>query len=93
MFSVPRVNVVKSDSGYLVEVLGRTGMKYSEGERSMFVDSEVLSVGKGIQIFTKSIKKWDPPHHEEPISPEKRAAIVNNIREAIQFQNEPFVVD
>jgi len=46
MFSVPRVNVVKSDSGYLVEVLGRTGMKYSEGERSMFVDSEVLSVGK-----------------------------------------------
>jgi hypothetical protein len=93
MFFVPRVNVVQSDSGYSVEVLGRTGMKYREGEKSMLVDSEVLSTGKGIQIFTKSIKEWDPPHHEELISPEKKAAIVDNIRGAIQFQNQPLVVD
>jgi hypothetical protein len=93
MFFVPRVNVVESDSGYSVEVLGRTGIKYREGEKSMFVDSEVLSPGKGIQIFTRSIKAWDAPNQNEPVGPEKRLAIVKNIKDAIQFQNQRIVVD
>jgi hypothetical protein len=91
MFFVPRVNVVESDGGFSIEVLGRTGMKYREGERSLFVDSEVLAPGKGIAISSKSIREWDPPHGA-PISLEKREAIINNIRQAMEFKNEPLEV-
>ncbi|MGA1987724.1 MAG: Imm74 family immunity protein [Candidatus Sulfotelmatobacter sp.] len=92
MFFVPRVNVVESDAGFSIEILGRTGMKYREGEKSLFVDSEVLVQGKGIAISSKSIREWDPPYTASPISPEKRDAIINNIRQAMEYQNEPLEV-
>ena len=88
MFSIPRVNVIESDTGFSVEVLGRTGMKYREGDKSLFVDSEVLVAGKGIMIAAKSIIYWDPPNNEEPISPDKKAKILPNIRDAVSFKNE-----
>lgn len=72
MFTIPRVNVVESDAGFSVEVLGRTGMKYREGEKALSVDSEVLAPGKGLAIFSDSIKEWDAPHTTEPITPEKK---------------------
>lgn len=92
MFFVPRVNVIESDSGFSVEVLGRTGMQYREGNKSMFIDSEVLAPGKGIAISSKSIKAWGPPYGGELISPEKKAAIMNNIRDAMEFQNQPLEI-
>jgi len=92
MFFVPRVNVVESDAGFSIEILGRTGMKYREGEKSLFVDSEVLVQGQGIAISSKSIREWDPPYTASPISPEKRDAIINNIRQAMEYQNEPLEV-
>jgi len=92
MFSAPRANVIESDAGFSIEVLGRTGMKYREGDRALFVDSEVLAPGKGIAIFTNSIKKWDAPNGEEPISPEKKAAIISNIKAAIDFKQQPLEI-
>jgi hypothetical protein len=85
VFTIPRVNVIVSDEGFSVEVLGRTGIDYREGDRSMFVDSEVLL--KGIAIFRRSIKAWRPPHDAEPIT--ERERILANIRKAIEFRNEP----
>jgi Immunity protein 74 len=92
VFSIPRVNVIESDTGFSIEVLGRTGMRYHEGERTLLVDSEVLAPGKGIAVFSKSIKEWDPPHSGESITAEKRAEIVDNIRRAIEFQNQPIEI-
>jgi hypothetical protein len=92
MFSVPRVNVIESDSGFSIEVLGRTGMKYRERDRTLFVDSEVLAPGKGIAIFTNSIKNWDPPYSEESISSEKKLEIISNIRSAIDFKQQPLEI-
>jgi Immunity protein 74 len=92
MFSIPRVNVIESDSGFSVEVLGRTGMKYREGKKTLFIDSEVLAPGKGIAISTKSMKNWEQPHQEDLISDEKRAAIVKNIKAAMEFKNEPLEI-
>jgi hypothetical protein len=43
MFTSPRPNLCESSDGFSVEVLGRTGLRYCEGGRQMFVDSEVLS--------------------------------------------------
>jgi hypothetical protein len=92
MFFVPRLNVVESDAGFSVEVLGRTGMKYREGDRTLFVDSEVLAPGKGIAIYTNSIKHWDQPHDAEALSAEKKAEIVNNIERAIAFKKQPIEI-
>jgi hypothetical protein len=88
MFFIPRVNVVASDEGYSVEVLGRTGIEYREGERVMFVDSEVLATGHGIAVFKRSLKGWRPPHDSEPLSDEKKQEILNNISRAINFRKE-----
>jgi hypothetical protein len=92
MFSIPRVNVTESDAGFSIEVLGRTGMKYREGKKALFIDSEVLAPGKGIAIFAKSIRKWDPPYEGEPIDPAKKRAIVSNIRKALSFRSETLEV-
>lgn len=88
MFSVPKVNVVCSDEGYSVEVLGRTGIEYREGAKSMFVDSEVLVAGKGIAVFERSINAWRVPHEKEKITPEQRQRILENIRRAMEFRNQ-----
>jgi Immunity protein 74 len=93
MFSVPKANFIESDSGYSVEVLGRTGIKYREHGKSMFIDSEVLSQGYGIQIFVGSIAKWDPPHDKEVVSHREVQEIVQNIRLAFEFYGQPVVFD
>ncbi len=92
MFFIPRVNVIESDKGFSIEVLGRTGMKYREGSRSMFIDSEVLMPGHGIAIIPGSIKHWDPPHDSEVVDSQKREEIIINIREALAFRNAPLKV-
>jgi len=89
MFTIPRVNVVASDEGFSVEVLGRTGIEYREADKSAFVDSEVLVTGRGIAVFKNSIQRWRPPHDKEPISFEQRQHILNNICRAIAFRNQP----
>jgi hypothetical protein len=92
MFTVPRANVIENSTGFSVEVLGRIGMKYREGNMALTVDSEVLAPGKGIAIFTNSIRTWDSPHSEIPISLEKKAEIISNIKEAIDFKHQPLEI-
>lgn len=86
MFFVPRVNVIESDEGFLVEVLGQTGVRYTEGARTLFVDSEVLAVASsGLVIYPSSIKQWDAPFSGD-IDDVTRQAIVANIRRAFGFR-------
>jgi hypothetical protein len=92
MFSTPKVNVVSSDEGFSVEVLGRTGIEYREGGKAAFVDSEILATGHGIAVFKNSIKGWRPPHDKEGITAEQRQRIIENIRRAIEFQRQPVEV-
>jgi hypothetical protein len=86
MFVIPRVNVIQSDEGFSVEVLGRTGLLYTEGSKSLDIDSEVLAGPSGLGIYRNSIKSWNPPHNNEPIDESKHDAIVENIRRAFRFQ-------
>ena len=85
-FSIPRVNVIESDEGFSVEVLGQTGLRYVEGARAMFVDSEVLAGPAGLVMYTSSIKRWDPPHSAELIDEPTKNRIVDNIRRAFRFR-------
>ena len=52
MFKFTGPNIVESSDGFSVEVLGRTGLLYREGDRKMFVDSEVLMGPSGMGIYS-----------------------------------------
>lgn len=91
-FTVPKVNVVASDEGYSVEILGRTGLEYREGGKSAFVDSEILATGHGIAVFKNSIKGWRPPHENEELTAVGKQRILENIRRAIEFQKQPIEI-
>jgi len=88
MFTIPRPNVIESDAGFSVEVLGRVGIRYREGDKSFFVDSEVLA-RNGIAIFQNNIREWDSPRGHGSVSAGKRAEIVRNITAAMEFRGEP----
>jgi hypothetical protein len=84
-FSSPRPNVVEGDNGVSVEVLGRTGIRYSEGGRSCSVDSEVLAT-PAIAVWPSGIRSWNPPHADEPLTDDDRRRILQNIAEAFASQ-------
>jgi hypothetical protein len=47
IFKIPGVNVIESDDGFSVEVLGMTGMRYIEGDKTFFIDIELLMGNPG----------------------------------------------
>ncbi len=85
-FSAPRPNLIHSDSGFSVEVLGRTGLRYVEGDRSMFIDSEVLAKPGAMAVWSGSVKGWDRPHEADVVGSEDRGRIIENIRLAFESQ-------
>ena len=87
-FSTPRTNVIESDQGFSVEVLGQTGMLYAEVERSLHLYSEVAGTIDAIAIWRDSIKRWDPPHDGETIGTEERERIIGNIQRAFEATNK-----
>jgi hypothetical protein len=84
-FTVPRPNLIESDEGFSVEVLGMTGMRYTEQGRSIFVDSEVLATPGAMAVYRNSIRRWDPPHEDQVVNEEERERVIDNIRHAFAF--------
>jgi hypothetical protein len=87
----PRLNLYESSDGFSVELLGRTGLRYREAGRQMFVDSEVLTGQSGIAVYKDTVQTWDPPHDNVPVTDSDRGRILNNIRDA--FRSEGFEID
>ena len=86
MITSPRTNLYQSDAGFSVEVLGQTGLQYSEARKKMFIDSEVLTGPTGMMVYRSSIERWAPPHNAEPVTEQKRQQIVENIKEVFRAQ-------
>jgi hypothetical protein len=82
MFSRTSPNVIDSDEGFSVELLGRTGLVYWEGKRSMRIVSEVLSAS--LMVAAPTIRAWNPPYEKEPIDDERRKQILDNIIRAFR---------
>ena len=80
-FSEPEPNVIESSAGFSVRVLGRTGMRYSEGERSVWIDSEVLATPRAIAMLKETIRAWEGPDPGE-VSATERDRIAGNIKRA-----------
>ena len=80
-------NLLQSRKGYSIEVLpGRVGgIVYTEGSKSLKVDSELLVGSPGMVIFPIRIRSWDPPYDSEEIDQTGRDEIVERIRDAFLF--------
>lgn len=86
MFKIPQVNVIESDEGFSVEVLGRVGLLYTEGPKSLLIDSEILAGPSGVVIYKNSIRAWKPPFDTLVIDNDQRDKIIDNIQRAFQFR-------
>ena len=84
MFRMPRVNVIEAKDGYSVEILGRTGLLYRQGEKSIRIDAEGLAT-PAFLIYRSSMKTWLPPYETDVISDIEREELIEHIRAAVQF--------
>jgi hypothetical protein len=82
--SEPEPNVIESSTGFSVRVLGRTGLRYMEGHRSVWIDSEVLAKPAAIALFKDSIKRWEGDSAGQ-VSEADRDRIASNIKRAFEF--------
>jgi hypothetical protein len=86
MFKCDNPNIITSDEGFSVQVLGRTGLRYQQGLSHVHVDSEVLASPHGLVIYPSSIIKWAEPDGQV-IGEDEKQLIVNNIKRAFAFRN------
>lgn len=82
-FSEPQPNVIESTEGFSIRVLGRVGMRYTEGDRSVWIDSEVLAKPRAIVMLKESIRIWEGPVGVE-VEPDDKERIANNIQRAFE---------
>lgn len=82
-FSEPELNVIESTEGFSVKVLEQVGLRYTEGTRSVWIDSEVLAKPRTLAMSTKAIRFWEGPEPEE-VSEKDRDRIVNNVKRAFE---------
>ena len=59
MFTIPIGNIIKSDEGFSVQIFSRAGLKYTQNNNSLLIDSEMLMGDYDIVIWAMSIKQWD----------------------------------
>lgn len=86
-------SVIECDEGFSVQVLGRAGLLYREGERQLYIRSELLLGPTAQVIYTRSIKAWEPPFQQEDIDASKKEQIIDNIRRAFRWTGYEIEVD
>lgn len=89
---VIRNNVIQSDEGFSVELLGYRGLLYTEGSKTLKIDSEILYGPSDLVLYKDSIKFWKPPYDNEIIDEGKREAIIENVRRAFRFRGYEIAV-
>jgi hypothetical protein len=72
--------IVSGDLG--VRILGRAGLHYREGARSVSIDGEMGGGDVDFIVYVSSIAVWD--RTREPIYAEERSRIVENIRRVLE---------
>lgn len=76
-----------------MQVLGRAGLLYREGERQLYIRSELLLGPTAQVIYTRSIKAWEPPFQQEDIDASNKEQIIDNIRRAFRWTGYEIEVD
>jgi hypothetical protein len=64
-------------------------LRYEEDGRSLFIEVEA---GDGLAVYAQTISGWDPPHHGEKISADKKTEILQNVGAALEYMNVKYVI-
>jgi hypothetical protein len=83
MFEIIDKNTIVSDEGFSVEVLGRTGIKYTEGNKVLMIDSEILAGPAGLVVYSNSVRNWEKPFQGEMID---KGKIIDNLKRAFLYK-------
>ena len=75
-----------------MERVGRDEYRYVEGDHVLTLQIEMLSGEPRRVIYSRTIKKWLPPHDNEVISDEKRKQIVEKISQHFEMNRVSYVV-
>ena len=88
MLKSPHPNLIESDEGFSVQVVGGgvLGIIYREGNRAIKVLSEPAVLPVGYIIHKNSITEWAPPGSGNIIDDLARARIIENLHKAFSFQ-------
>lgn len=87
MFKIPQVNVIESDQGLSVQVeIAR--ILYADGEKGLYISSEIEAGPDNTAIFKKTIRNWEPPYTNEAVDDNKRAAILNAMHRAFRWKGK-----
>jgi hypothetical protein len=84
-FTIPTPNLIVSSTGYSVEVLGLTGIRYTEGDAVYFVDSELLAPPAAIAVFASSVRRWEDPPGAS-VEEQERQRVIGNVLRAFEFK-------
>ena len=84
MFTIPRPNVVASDEGFSVEVLGRTGVRYEDKFGVVTIDGEMLAGPAGFMLYRDSMQTVDIRDGGE-LNEARRCLIMKNVYSAFSF--------
>jgi hypothetical protein len=81
-----RRNTISSDEGFTVKVLGgRGGVRYTEGDRSVEINSEFSGGVRGVILYKSSIVAWEGPVGTVAVGEEDRDRIIKNVCRAFEF--------
>lgn len=75
-----------------MERIGRDEYKYIEGDHALTLQVEMLSGTPRRVIYSRTIKKWLPPHDNEAISDEKRKEILERICKYFEINRISYTV-
>lgn len=93
MFTIPRVNAIESDEGFVVEFMSRDCLAYSEGDTKWEVEIEFLAGPSVLAIYQTTLHRLPPPVNAGEVSDADRTRIIDNIRRAFRFRGfDPQVI-
>lgn len=84
MFTSPKVNVVVSDTGFSVRVVGRGTIEYKDDRGTYLVDGEILAGGHAIAIYPRRIEAAAGEQYS--LSSEEKNEVIENIKNALKFK-------
>jgi hypothetical protein len=80
-----RRNTISSDEGFTVKILGgRGGVRYTEGDQSVEINSEFSGGTRCVILYRNSIVAWASPVGQVAVSEEERSRILRNVRRAFE---------
>lgn len=72
--------MVAGEKRYKVIAMGRAGVTYSEGHKSVYIDGEMLMGGEhDILLRLSAVSAWDPPNEAELITDGDKKLIMERI--------------